>query len=255
MYSDVADLRDYYQSLGGRTAQGLIRERIRSLWPNARGMRILGLGYATPYLRMYEQEAERTLALMPAAQGAESWPHEGAGRVFLADEADIPLPDLSIDRVILVHALESSQAIRPMLREIWRILASGGRLMVIAPNRRSLWAMTERTPFGLGSPFSSRQLRRLLKANMFMPEREDGALFLPPTESRFWLASAPGVEDIGRRWCKALAGVHVLEASKQIFASGAYIKQRSHGRSLAPAALSSTPLRGRTALSREPDRP
>ena len=27
-----------------------------------------------------------------------------------------------------------------MMRELWRVLADGGRMIVVAPNRRGLWA-------------------------------------------------------------------------------------------------------------------
>ena len=56
------------------------------------------------------------------------------------------LPDASIDRVLAVHSLEMAANARDQLREIWRVLAPGGRVILVVPNRRGLWARGEATP-------------------------------------------------------------------------------------------------------------
>jgi SAM-dependent methyltransferase len=218
MHTDIVDLRDFYRSALGQTARRLIRRRIRTLWPDASGMVMAGIGYATPYLRPYRDEAERVIAVMPAAQGVSYWPPEGPGLVTLAGESELPLADLSVDRVLLIHGLESTEELRPMLREIWRVLAGGGRLLAVVPNRRGLWAGAESTPFGHGYPYSVSQLKQVLRDTLFVPERTDQALFIPPVPSRVLLAWAPAWEEIGARWFKAFAGVNLVEATKEIFA-------------------------------------
>ncbi|HNB25513.1 MAG TPA: methyltransferase domain-containing protein, partial [Alphaproteobacteria bacterium] len=169
MWQDVVDLKEFYDREIGRTARHLLRARIRALWPDLTGQRLLGLGYATPYLRQFLGEAERVAAVMPAAQGVMPWPREGQGMTTLADETELPFPDNSIDRVLLVHALESSEHPSDMLGEVWRVLGGGGRLMVVVPNRRSLWSHLERTPFGHGQPFTHGQVTRLLRSRGFTP--------------------------------------------------------------------------------------
>ena len=218
MRLDVVDLNQFYASLLGQTARRIIRRRIRELWPNVAGLRVLGMGYATPYLRPFREEAERTIALMPATQGVTAWPRDERNLVGLCDEAEIPLPDAAVDRVILVHALESSEQLRVMLREIWRVMTAGGRLIVVVPNRRGMWARGERTPFGYGSPFSQRQLDTLLRESMFSPQTTGRALFVPPTARRSILGMAATIETLGERWMPAFAGVLVAEAGKQIYA-------------------------------------
>lgn len=218
MWHDVVDLRDFYDSQLGDTTRRMVRRAIRSLWPDVTGQAVLGLGYATPYLRQFIPEAERVLAFMPASQGVIHWP-DGPSRTALVDETELPLPDCSVDRVLLVHAIESGEYQRDMLREIWRVLTSGGRLMVVAPNRRGIWARFERTPLGWGHPYSKTQLSRLLRDNMFTPTRSARALFMPPLRSRTLLRSAPAWERIGSRWFPTISGVVVLEAGKQLYAA------------------------------------
>jgi SAM-dependent methyltransferase len=219
MYNDVVDLREFYESSLGQVARRMIRRRIRQLWPNVAGQVVLGVGYSTPYLRPFRDEAERVIAIMPASRGVVFWPPEGPGLVALGDEAELPLPDMSVDRVLLVHGLEFTEQLRPMMREVWRVLAGGGRLIAVVPNRRGIWARADRTPFGHGFPYSPSQLKHMLRENMFVPERSARALFIPPLTSRFLLTSAPAWEGIGERWFKAFAGVYLLEASKQIYAA------------------------------------
>ena len=219
MWSDVVDLNDFYRSRLGQVARRMIRQKIRVLWPDVRGMTVLGLGYATPYLRPFLDEAERVVAVAPAGQGVMHWPSDEPALVALADEAELPLPDLSIDRLIMVHAAEYSEHQRAMMREAWRILSGNGRMLIIAPNRRGIWARLESTPFGHGHPYSPGQLKRLLRDCLFTPLETEHALYIPPTQRRFLLHSAAAAERIGERYFNAISGVVLVEATKQIYAA------------------------------------
>ena len=158
MWTDVLDLNEFYGSTLGQMTVRLLRARLREVWPNVRGETVLGLGYATPFLRPFREEAARTLAFMPAQQGVTRWPREGANHTALVDEMDLPLPDRSVDRVLLVHAVESTEQIRPFLREIWRVMADGGRLVTVVPTRAGLWSQLDRSPFYQGHPYSPGQV-------------------------------------------------------------------------------------------------
>lgn len=226
MWSDVVDLRDFYETRRGKVARHMIRHGVRSMWPDLRGQSLLGLGYATPYLRQFRSEAARVIAVMPSAQGVLHWPMEGPGVVALSDETDLPLPDYSIDRVLLVHALESSEQARTLLREVWRVLTGEGRVLIAVPNRRGIWARSDRTPFGWGHPYSPVQLSRLLRDNLFTPTRTVRALFVPPTRSNTLLRSAAAWERIGGRFFPTFAGVILVEAGKQLYAASTAAEQR-----------------------------
>ncbi len=218
MPSDVVDLRDFYMTGLGQVARRMIRRAIRRIWPGLHGMRLLGMGYATPFLSAVSAETERTVALMPASQGVLDWSPDGRNLVALGDEGELPFADYSIDRVLLVHALETSEPAEPMLKEIWRVLAGGGRLLIVAPNRRGIWARLDLTPFGSGRPYTMSQLSHLLRQELFIPVATDAALFIPPTRAGMVLRSAPAWERIGKRWFPRFAGVVLVEATKQIYA-------------------------------------
>jgi SAM-dependent methyltransferase len=221
MAADVVDLRDFYRSALGQVARRMIRRAIQRVWPDLRGMRLLGIGYATPFLSALSAETERTLAVMPATLGVLRWPAEGRNLVGLAEEGELPFADYSLDRVVLVHALETSEEAGALLKEIWRVLAGGGRVLIVAPNRRGIWARLDRTPFGSGRPYTMSQLSQLLRDEQFTPVGTDAALFIPPARSRMMLRAAPAWERIGKRWFPTFAGVLLVEATKQIYAKPA----------------------------------
>lgn len=218
MWSDVVDLRDFYASSLGRTARRMIARGLRHFWPDVRGLSVLGLGYATPFLAAFRGEAERVVAAMPAAQGVMHWPADEPSLTTLADELALPFGHQAFDRVLLVHGLECAEQTRPMLREIWRVLTDGGRLVVVAPNRRGLWARFDYTPFGVGRPYTPAQLSRGLRDCLFTPYQTRPALFVPPVPSRMLLSSATAWEQVGARWFSRFAGVSLCEATKQIYA-------------------------------------
>ncbi len=236
MSYDVVDLRDFYATGLGAASRRQVRRCIRELWPDIGGMSLLGYGYATPYLRPFMDEAMRVCAVMPERMGVLSWPAretDSPNIVTVAREDEIPLPDLSMNRILMVHGLEYTENTSQMLREMWRVLSDGGRLMVVVPNRRSIWARADHTPFGHGRPYSLEQLNRQLRQSMFTPVREARALFFPPSRRRFWLAAAPAWERVGGRWFSPLGGVAIVEATKQIY-SGEMAGQRVRRRSYIP---------------------
>ena len=219
MWVDVIDLRDFYASPLGRLVRRVVRRQLREIWPDVSGQRVLGMGFATPFLGQFLEEAERVLAVMPPAQGVMHWPDGESGLVALAEDDALPYPDRSMDRILLVHALESSAQFRDLLRECWRVLADGGRLVVVAPNRRGLWARIERSPFAQGRPYSMGQLDRLLRDMQFAPAQKNTALFFPPLWWPLFTSWTLGVERVGRRFFPTIAGVNIVEATKQIYSA------------------------------------
>jgi SAM-dependent methyltransferase len=219
MRPDVLDLQAFYGSRQGQLVRRLVGRQIRALWPEVSGARILGIGYAIPFLGPFVETAERVCVVMPSDQGVVRWPAEGANLTLLAGEDELPLADRSIDRVLMVHALESAEQGRRMLREVWRVLADGGQALIIVPNRRGLWSLSESTPFGHGQPFSVSQLKDVLRNTLFVPRDNATALFVPPLRSRLILRTALAWERAGLRWAKHFAGVLLMVAEKQIYAA------------------------------------
>src|ERR1700726_4573079 len=217
MSIDVVDLRNFYVQRLGTVARRFIRRGVRGRRGGPRAMRVLGVGYATPYLGLFREDAERCLAFMPAAQGVVKWPSARPTLTALVDDCELPLPDGEVDRILLVHALKASHDVAALLREVWRVLAPGGRILAVVPNRRGLWARMDTTPFGHGRPYSRSQITHLLRGTWFTPTAWGEALYMPPIGRRWFLRSAFAWERTGATVSAPFAGVHLVEATKQVY--------------------------------------
>ncbi len=218
MLLDVDELQEFYGTPLGQTVRRLLAHRIRARWRGLQQSTLIGLGYASPYLGAFRGEVRRLGALMPDSQGAARWPREGASHTVLVDDDRLPLPDGSVDRLLVVHCLEVAEHTRHLLREMWRVLAPEGRVILVVPNRRGVWARLDNTPFGQGRPYSRRQLDHLLTGAMFSPLDWGGALYFPPLGRRMLLRSSTAWERLGEGMSPAFCGVLIVEASKELVA-------------------------------------
>jgi SAM-dependent methyltransferase len=244
---DVVDLRNFYAQRLGTVARRFVSRGIRARWTDTSALRVLGIGYATPYLGLFREEAERCLAMMPAPQGVVRWPSSRPALAALVEEDDLPLTDSAVDRVLLVHALEASSDPVGLLREVWRVLSGGGRLLAVVPNRRGLWARMDTTPFGYGRPYSRSQITHLLRETWFTPTGWGEALYVPPIARGWFLRSAAAWERTGATLSAPFAGVHIVEATKQVYrAIPARRERRRFVPSLQPVLA---PAPGAAALS------
>lgn len=234
MYCDIVDLRSFYASVLGRLAERSISMALSSVWAKLANERMVGIGYAVPWLERFGADAERVFAFMPAGQGAVNWPPQGPSATVLVFEEELPLVDASVDRILMIHTLEHSENPRETLMEAWRVLAPGGRLIAVVPNRRGIWARFEHTPFGTGRPFSSAQLTDLLRETNFTPGIWADALHFPPSRRRSLLRFYHILERLGRRFWPIFSGVIIVEAQKRLY-QGRPVAARASRRVFVPA--------------------
>lgn len=218
MRTDALDIARFYRSPQGRAAREMMLRRIKALWPSVKDQDVLGFGYAVPVLEALKEKARRTVAFMPGAQGAVPWPSGPNTRCLttLGDEHRLPFPEAMFDRVVMVHALEEAADPRRLLREMWRILAPEGRLLVVAAHRGGVWSRMDSLPFGHGRPYSRAQLSRLLTEALFEPVAWSKALYAPPWRFACGPKTAEGFETLGERVAPALGGLILVEAVKHV---------------------------------------
>lgn len=219
MHLDVQDLRNfYYRSALGRAAQKSLRGRMLQLWPEAKGQTVAGYGFAVPLLRPYLNDARRVMALMPGPQGVMPWPAGQQNVSALIEETMWPIETGHVDKLVVMHGLETSDRPQDLLEECWRVLGPGGKALFIVPNRAGLWSRRDRTPFGFGRPYSASQLETQLRKHQFLPERHVGALYQFPSGRRLWMKSAGMFEGVGRAMPGMIAGgAFMVEASKLVY--------------------------------------
>ena len=244
---DVNELRSFYASGLGDVARRLIGRVLRARWENCAGQALMGLGFGAPYLDRFREEATRSLAFMPAEQGVVNWPASGRTSSALVETEMLPLPDASIDRILVVHALEMAEHPNALLEEVWRVLTPGGRALFVVPSRRGVWARVDGTPWGFGRPYSKGQLRELMRETLFSPIYWGEALYAPPSQRRLFLRWATAFERIGAILGLPFAGVFVVEATKQLYRPVSVRRAiRREAPAMHPAALAPSAHRGRT---------
>lgn len=218
MFASIFDLQEFYASPLGAIAARHLKARIRDFWPDLSRERVLCIGYPVPYMRSILSSARSCHIFMPAHQGVMRYPEQGANWVVAGDEAALPFDEGSFDRILLIHGLEGADHRPSMLLEIWRVLTAGGKVLSIVPNRQGVWSRVSHTPFAVGYPYFVWQLKKELNDHGLVPSRVDSALFFPPMKRKIFLRSASFWEKIGRQFFAAFSGVHIVEATKQVYA-------------------------------------
>jgi SAM-dependent methyltransferase len=192
MRPHATDLARYYETGAGQRAQD----------------RVLGLGFCGPYVQLLHGKVERILLAHPALQGYQPWPPGKPNCVVQVDDKSLPFAEAMFDQVVAIHALEYAEPVRKTLREIWRVLAPQGRLLLVVPNRTSLMALLDDSPFGNGRPFSMNQIKSLLTQSLFQPIAQKEGLALPGR------LGGTAADRLLLRILPRVSGVHIVLAQK-----------------------------------------
>ena len=219
-FLNALHLKQFYSSDLGKQVSKRLKQVTHKTWPHNDDETILAIGYPTPIWER-DKAPNSLIVAMPAEQGAVRWPKAeyGASKTIVTHDAELPLPSNSINRVILLHSLETSPNISALMKEIYRVLVPNGRVMLIAPNRLGLWSRSSNSPFGYGRPFSIQEIKSLLEHHELTFKRRRTWMFMPPTHNRFLLRAIRMVEFLGEFFLPMCGGIHLVEAEKQIYAS------------------------------------
>jgi SAM-dependent methyltransferase len=246
MRYDIDRLESFYTSPLGRMALDMVLGRLTALWPDAKGLDVLGFGHSANLLEHLKEGARRVIAASPEEQGSVRWPDKGPSLAVLTEEERLPFLDALFDRVIVLHALEEAESPRRLLRELWRVCAPEGRVLIVVANRSGLWARSEATPFGHGRPYSRGQLYRLLESAMFQPTASARALYAPPVDWRLFTSAGEAWERIGRWGWGGFGGVLMIEAVKRLHIEPTAKPARVRQRALSPAKAAQPATRAKS---------
>ncbi len=175
-----------------RTPRGLETARLLTAaadagWGDYRGLRVAVLGPTGAALATFAGDAERVVDLHPGVPAPEA----GSSRLRIGVEPEtLPVADSVFDRVLLLHTLENAEDGTAALREVWRMTAPEGRVLLAVPNRLGPWAWCGRNPFRRGRPLTAAGLRRRLAAAAFEPQKVWGALYAPPLPAALYVRVA-----------------------------------------------------------------
>ncbi len=229
MRTDIRGLREFYGTRLGKWVRTVVARDILKRWPSTRDDVILGIGYATPIIRLLLRTAGAggtVIAAMPRAQGGMYWPARGDNRTVLVHKHELPLANNAVHRALVMHALEFAEDPKACLRELCRVLTPGGRAVICGPDRRSSWSRAQGTPFGYGTPYSVFQLRHVVEDTGLTVMQCEMVLKTPPVQWKLMLRFARVWEVLGALlpWT---GGMVLMEVEKQIYA-GVRETKRKH---------------------------
>ena len=191
---------------------------------------------------------------MPAAQGVVKWPTAHPDAAALVEENELPLPDAAVDRVLLVQALEMSQdadgAAARSCGACWR--RTDGCLRWCRTGAACGRAWTRRRSVMAG-PIRARRSRSLLRETWFTPVAGARRSTCRRSRAAGSCARRCAWERIGATLSAPFAGVHIVEATKQVYRA---MPARREKRALVPAlqpALAPSPGGGAERRASHPE--
>jgi len=169
------------------------------------GARVTAVDASAPMLALTQMKARRE---GPALSEAEGLPLA----LVRASLERLPFRRGSFELVTCVLALEFVADPTAAVAELARVQPAGGRLVLGALGRYSLWALWRRLK-GLVRPslwrrarfFNRRELIALLTGAGYGKLAERQAIFFPPVNSATLLTRLRWLERVGRRWAPGMA--------------------------------------------------
>ncbi|WP_193222330.1 class I SAM-dependent methyltransferase [Alkalilimnicola sp. S0819] len=206
-------LHDWFHTPLGRLLldqeQAAVREALRGVYLQ----RVLQLGHLGAGRPLLADDALRRLYRGVGPQG-------GVGDL-LVDQDELPFQTSSLDAVILVHELDYNPQPHQLLREVNRILAPEGRLLVLGFNPWSLWGLSRYWVQGEDLPaaaqhVSVRRLQDWFSLLGLTPLATERLLFRPPWQNprlQHWLRV---LDRYGPRLLPWAGGAYLCSAQKRL---------------------------------------
>ncbi|AIL64616.1 SAM-dependent methyltransferase [Rickettsiales bacterium Ac37b] len=220
----ILRLKDFYSGDTGQKNYNCISNAISTFWHNIKNEKILGIGYTAIYLKNFlNNDIISASPFYPDTYSntlKEYIIDPNANFIDCAIEEDVlPLANNSINRIILVHYLEYSTNIHLLMKEVWRILSPGGKLLIIVPNKFSILSYVEKDFFKTCKSFSIGQLYNLLYDHMFVPTHTSSALFGVPNFYSTLLPFHSIIENTGQKSLLPFGGLLLMESTKLMYIS------------------------------------
>jgi len=216
MTCTVKKLCDFYKTPLGDVVQVYINDIVKKFIPeNTKNQFILGIGYATPYFTEKLTHSNTVLSFTFDKMGGITWPNTSCSHTAIVHEDHIPLANKSVDRLIVVHALECCQSDEGLLKEINRIIALDGEVLIVFPNKAGVWSHTSHSPFAHGKHYTMSQLHDMLLKSGLHVESEERFLYFPPTQSLYTQSFFAPVEMMGSYFLPYFSGLNAITAKKR----------------------------------------
>jgi ubiquinone/menaquinone biosynthesis C-methylase UbiE len=145
-----------------------------------------------------------------------------------AHHHELPLLADSIDFVVVYHALDFAVQTKMILKELWRILAPEGKLIIIGYNPKALFGLPEpiQERFNTAQNQPIHAISSLVKQQGFTQENYKTFYFQPPIKNKKLLNKLSVFEMIGKFCWPYWGMVYLLIANKPLLTLTPVKKQK-----------------------------
>jgi SAM-dependent methyltransferase len=220
------DPAPFYRRLAAMTADQLERT-----YGPVEGLRLLDLGCGPGfYAAAFRARGAEVIAADNDPREVELARRAVPG-ALLADAADLPLPDQSVDAVVCSNLLEHTSHTEPVIAEIERVLRPGGWAYISWTNWYSPWGGHDMTPYQYLGP----RLGPRLYERLHGPPRKNAygrglwAVHIGPTLRAIRRREGLGVEAVAPRYWPRLALICRVPLVRELLTWNCVIRVRRRG--------------------------
>ena len=166
-------LGTFYASAPGRLLLRRLFFLTNACWPSLENKRLLTVGYATPFIRFFQEKRPSSLTEVEVDSDGEKT------LALKTTETAFPFRDKTFDAVFVINTLEKSAFPDVLFSELRRILSDDGSLLLICAGRQTPWSCLKNAPVVAGTAYTGKQIRRLTQKNVMTVTRRKQTLFFP----------------------------------------------------------------------------
>ncbi len=207
-------LRQWFATPLGRSLEAHEAHRLRDVLPTLYGAVALQLGCIGPLDLLDSAAAPKHILLDMLAR-------RGAARVCGAPE-QLPFDSRSVDVALLPHTLDFCDDAHSVLREVARVLAPEGHVVILGFNPVSLWGLRRlvaRRPRPMpwcASFLSLSRIKDWLALLDFQVTHGMMLYYRPPMQHEGVMHRMNFFDKAGDRWWPLMAGVYMVVAKKRV---------------------------------------
>lgn len=210
----------FWQSPLGRSVVQAEQALLQPWLEKSRGYHLLWIGGRSAVDALQASPIRHQMEWRPTLETAD---HSAC---LVADPAYLPLPDESVDCVLLVHSLEVLERPHALLKEAARVLLSKGEMLIVGFNPWSLWGSlkwmpswmqpTQLTLFHQASLLPLNKLDDWLTFVDLQRDECQRGFYRPPCTREKTLSRLARLDQkfTQRQW--PLNGIYVLKVSKRL---------------------------------------
>ena len=208
-------LRSWFDSPLGLSLQAIETNRLRSILPNLYGKVILQLG-ALGKMNMIDSSPAPTRVVIDLLGNNHAVAVQGFPEA-------LPFAGRSVDIALLPHTLDFASDPHQVLREVDRVLAPEGHVIVLGFNPLSMWGITRvfarrrgRVPW-CAHFFGVARIKDWLRLLEYEVTAGQMLYYRPPLQKESVMDRLYFLDKVGDRWWPLMAAAYLVVAKKRVY--------------------------------------